>query len=166
MGVDMKRTVQDVRGRTSPRPYHRTWSQAKCKLIFGATEAAVRRNLVSLIWCGKKITVHKKVVPSLKRIEESVRSYEKAHGKPKWVPERVDTFNWRPIRGGTTLSKHSFGVALDINPADNPYYHTYNSKLTMNLPLHVIRAFQAEKWDTGYWWNSPCDTMHISYCGG
>lgn len=30
-------------------------------------------------------------------------------------------FNHRPITGGDTLSLHSYGVAIDLNPIENPY---------------------------------------------
>lgn len=40
----------------------------------------------------------------------------------------TSAFNYRPISGTTRLSKHSYGMAIDINPLYNPYIHTMNGK--------------------------------------
>lgn len=37
-------------------------------------------------------------------------------------------FNYRPVSGTTRLSRHSYGMAVDINPLYNPYLHTVNGK--------------------------------------
>ncbi len=33
----------------------------------------------------------------------------------------TSAFNYRVITGGTSLSKHAYGRAIDINPVENPY---------------------------------------------
>ncbi|MCD7824628.1 MAG: M15 family metallopeptidase [Clostridiaceae bacterium] len=38
-------------------------------------------------------------------------------------------FNYRPVKGTSRLSKHSYGLAIDINPLYNPYVYTYNGKV-------------------------------------
>lgn len=40
----------------------------------------------------------------------------------------TSSFNYRPVSGTTRLSKHSYGMAVDINPLYNPYIHTINGK--------------------------------------
>lgn len=40
----------------------------------------------------------------------------------------TSSFNYRPVSGTTHLSKHSYGMAVDINPLYNPYIHTINGK--------------------------------------
>ncbi len=37
-------------------------------------------------------------------------------------------FNYRTVSGTTKLSKHSYGLAIDINPRYNPYIRTVNGK--------------------------------------
>lgn len=37
-------------------------------------------------------------------------------------------FNYRVVEGTTHLSKHSLGLAIDINPRYNPYIHTLNGE--------------------------------------
>lgn len=38
------------------------------------------------------------------------------------------SFNYRMVEGTTTLSKHAYGLAIDINPKYNPYVRTINGE--------------------------------------
>lgn len=40
----------------------------------------------------------------------------------------TSSFNYRPVSGTARLSKHSYGMAIDINPRYNPYIHTISGK--------------------------------------
>jgi len=40
----------------------------------------------------------------------------------------TSSFNYRRVSGTAHLSKHSYGMAVDINPLYNPYIHTINGK--------------------------------------
>lgn len=40
-------------------------------------------------------------------------------------------FNFRPVSGSRTLSKHSYGMAVDINPFENPYVRTLDGRTTV-----------------------------------
>lgn len=46
-------------------------------------------------------------------------------------------FNYRTIEGTTTLSNHSKGLALDINPLYNPYVRTINGSISI-LPKNGV----------------------------
>ena len=66
-------------------------------------------------------------------------------------------YSFRTVKGsGGVLSKHSFGEAIDINPAKNPW----SSKFQTDLPEGV--GAMAKKWGLkwGGEWNKP-DTMHF-----
>ncbi len=41
-------------------------------------------------------------------------------------------FNYRVVSGSSSLSKHAYGLAIDINPLYNPYI-TYNKDQTINV---------------------------------
>ena len=43
------------------------------------------------------------------------------------------SFNYRMVDGTTTLSKHAYGLAIDINPKYNPYVRTINGE-TVIIP--------------------------------
>lgn len=40
----------------------------------------------------------------------------------------TSSFNYRMVEGTTNLSKHSYGLAIDINPKYNPYVRTINGE--------------------------------------
>lgn len=158
----MKRTVKEVRAQLKRSAYS-AWSLTKRKVVYGFTEAQVRRNLVRVSFCGRGVWVHKRMAPSLSRAGAAIREYERKHPDTtkKWVPDRVDGFAWRTIRGGKSLSRHAHGIAIDIEPATNPSYRRYNSTITTTIPLRVINALRAEGWQWGGEWDAPCDTMHF-----
>jgi hypothetical protein len=43
-------------------------------------------------------------------------------------PSDTDSYNCRPITGGTGLSLHAYGIALDVNWDTNPYLKTANGR--------------------------------------
>ncbi len=81
-------------------------------------------------------------------------------------PKVSGGYNLRNITGGTTLSPHAYGVAIDINPPANPYSKDdKGGKLTTDLPPNVGQL--AAKWglDWGGNWTSLKDPMHFQYTG-
>jgi hypothetical protein len=109
----------------------------------------------------------------------------------KWRPTRpkdwFDTsnvsgsFNCRPATDSTSLSEHSFGWAVDIDPLQNPYVAGDGSVLrravkpyldrTRDRPgmIHpgdlVVRSFARIGWSWGGDWDSLKDYMHFSLTG-
>ena len=158
------KTLQQARTMIRPpvnKP--RQWNPLKRRQQFGYTANQVRSNLRRMTWCGKTIYVHAKVVDSLERVEKRIREVEKARHWERWEPDRVDVFCWRPIRNGSSLSRHAHAIALDIDPSKNGYYPSYRPNITIDLPMRVIQAFIDEGWTWGGNWNKPCDPMHFQY---
>lgn len=111
----------------------------------------------------------------------------------KWRPPRPSdywdesrrsvtaSFNCRPATDSTSLSQHSFGWAIDINPLQNPYVRGDGSVLRavaepyrdrtrhrrgMILPGSiVVRVFGAIGWGWGGDWHTLKDYMHFSLTG-
>jgi hypothetical protein len=95
------------------------------------------------------------------------------------------SFNCRPVvtpaGPGTTLSMHSYGLAIDINPLQNPYVaadgHTRNkfARPFLDRSKHlagmihpgdvVTSAFAHIGWTWGGTWRSGKDYMHFSSNG-
>jgi hypothetical protein len=154
-----------------------TWPQQKdCDRFYGNPrglnggpsakwEAA---NLVSIkppyrmTYAGKPISgirVHKKCAESLKNVLD--RIWEAA-GQDQATVDRWGAsiyggaYNYRLMRGGNSLSMHSWGCAIDLDPARNglgdqtPHF--------ANVP-EVLEAFAAEGWEWGGDW-SRRDGMH------
>ena len=96
------------------------------------------------------------------------------------------SFNCRPVitplGPGTDFSQHSYGLAIDINPVQNPFVtadgFVRNQKArpyldrSKQLPgmIHpgdvVVRSFAAIGWSWGGTWSGGKDYMHFSRTGG
>ncbi len=95
---------------------------------------------------------------------------------------RTAAFNCRPATGNPgSLSHHSYGWAIDINPLQNPYVAPDGSVLrraakpyvdrSLREPgmIHagdvVVRAFARIGWEWGGDWTTLKDYMHFSLTG-
>lgn len=82
-------------------------------------------------------------------------------------------FNYRKIAGKSTLSNHSYGIAIDINPVQNPaVYNTgkispkgakYNFKApgTLTGSDEITLFFKSKGWRWGGDWSSLKDYQHF-----
>lgn len=92
----------------------------------------------------------------------------------------TSAFNCRQITGGGGLSRHSYGVAIDINPVQNPYVTgdlvlpaagaDYAARAPIRpgmitRPGPVTRTVDAIGWEWGGDWSDPIDYQHISTGG-
>jgi hypothetical protein len=92
------------------------------------------------------------------------------------------SFNCRLATGSTsTLSQHSYGWAIDINPLQNPYVRNDGTVLrAIALPFRdrslrrkgmihagdvVVRSFARIGWEWGGHWHTLKDYMHFSLTG-
>ncbi|MPY81043.1 MAG: M15 family peptidase [Actinophytocola sp.] len=90
-------------------------------------------------------------------------------------------FVCRPIRKGSTWSAHAYGLAIDINPFQNPYQRgdlvlperasAYLNRGRMRPGMIgpggvVVRAFADIGWSWGGQWHTPRDYMHFSATNG
>jgi hypothetical protein len=79
-------------------------------------------------------------------------------------PSESGGFNLRNVTGGTTLSPHAYGLAVDVNWNENPYSKTpEGGMLRTDLPPEVGQL--AAKWGLqwGGNWKSLKDPMHFEY---
>ena len=102
----------------------------------------------------KNISIHKKCAASLSRILQAIYV---AAGKDQrvlngWgVTIFGGSYNFRLMRGGSHLSMHSYGCAIDLDPAKFPM-----GQSTETFPEPVLKAFADEGWV-----NLPNDRMHF-----
>ena len=67
-------------------------------------------------------------------------------------------FNYRPKRGGNSLSLHSWGIAIDLDADDNSFRDSWPMKADM--PLEIMEEFSKEGWlSAGAFWGY--DAMHF-----
>lgn len=71
------------------------------------------------------------------------------------------TFNFRPIRGRSSLSTHAYGIAIDINPSENQLGDT-----TPQMPMWVVQIFKKHGWVWGGDFKSRPDPMHFQRVSG
>jgi hypothetical protein len=94
--------------------------------------------------------------------------------------DNTSGFNCRYVSGTRRWSQHAYGLAIDINPVENPYVHggrveppagrryidRSRARRGMVVPGDVvIRAFAAIGWSWGGRWSTP-DYQHFSATGG
>ena len=71
-------------------------------------------------------------------------------------------FVWRNVAGTHRMSRHAAGIALDINPAQNPYTE---STLITNMPASYVQAWRDAGFCWGGDWRFSKDPMHYSWRG-
>jgi len=94
-------------------------------------------------------------------------------------------FNCRPVLTahgpGTTFSQHAYGLAIDINPIENPYVaadgfvknnharpykdRSLDQQGMIRRDDVAVQAFAAIGWKWGGYWSSAKDYMHFSLTG-
>jgi hypothetical protein len=70
-------------------------------------------------------------------------------------------FNFRKITGGSKLSLHSYGIALDWDPEHNPR----KKPLTRTLPDWWYDVWKKHGWSDGRHYSTP-DPMHVQFATG
>lgn len=73
------------------------------------------------------------------------------------------SFNFRLMRGLNTLSMHSYGCAIDLDPARNGL-HNQHGHFTIDCP--VVKAFRAEGWVWGGDFDGDGSTLDERRCDG
>jgi hypothetical protein len=95
--------------------------------------------------------------------------------------DNTSAFNCRDATGSTHFSEHAYGLAIDINPIENPYVYgngttthraseSYLDRSNVRPGMAVpggtlVRAFTAIGWGWGGRWPPPTDYQHFSVNG-
>lgn len=103
---------------------------------------------------GRKVTVHRAAA-------ENFRGFLNELEGSGYKINSLGGYNYRNVRGGSRLSQHAYGNAIDINPAQNPM----GPRLVTDMPKNV--SDMAAKWGLtwgGDWKRRP-DAMHFEWNG-
>jgi D-alanyl-D-alanine carboxypeptidase len=95
--------------------------------------------------------------------------------------DNTSGFNCRRVEGSSSWSAHAYGLAIDVNPVENPfilngrvsppasrrYLDRSNVRPGMAVRGNVlVRAFASIGWSWGGRWTNPVDYQHFSATGG
>lgn len=100
-----------------------------------------------------RIYVNKEMAPALNQAFGNIVD----RGLQKLVNEYGGCFEIRKSRGRSELSVHSWGLAIDINPTENPLGSAGK------MPVELVKCFT----DAGFVWGGTFtrpDPMHFQYC--
>lgn len=102
------------------------------------------------------------------------------HAPPTGDGNVTGSFACRPIRGGTAYSEHAYGLAVDLNPFQNPYRNgdvalpelasAYLDRAWVRPGMIMpggpaVRAFASIGWEWGGDWSRLKDYQHFSANG-
>jgi D-alanyl-D-alanine carboxypeptidase len=94
--------------------------------------------------------------------------------------DNTSAFNCRFVAGTTRWSMHAYGLAIDINPVENPYVagshvsppagrryidRSTRARGVIHRRGFVVRAFRRVGWEWGGNWSGVKDYMHFSSTG-
>jgi hypothetical protein len=128
---------------------------------------------------GMKTEIHRELLEDLARVEEEIfAKMEHDNELRRFVRSlaSLEGYNWRPIAGTSSLSFHSYGVAIDILPRSyggkqvywrwaKPHYEEWYSlpySKRYMPPASFIKAFE----NHGFVWGGKWfyfDTIHFEY---
>jgi len=95
--------------------------------------------------------------------------------------DNTSAFNCRNATGSSSWSEHAFGLAVDLNPCENPYvaadgFEAHKAcRAYVDRDLHVpglihaggkvVQAFASVGWGWGGTWHGAVDYQHFSANG-
>jgi poly-gamma-glutamate synthesis protein (capsule biosynthesis protein) len=82
--------------------------------------------------------------------------------------DNTSAFNCRPVAGTTTFSQHAYGLAIDINPKENPSGSTatkLNTSIKGTITSAVVSVMKTAGFQWGGNWTSKKDYQHFSTNG-
>jgi hypothetical protein len=138
--------------------------------------------MVNKLWARKLVGVFKKLYDARFPIRKMklIDAYGASDAK-SMAADNTSAFNGRYVSGTTNWSMHAYGLAIDLNPVENPYVASdhvspangakyANRNLKAKGMVHsgdvVVRAFQSIGWGWGGTWTGTKDYQHFSSTGG
>jgi hypothetical protein len=138
--------------------------------------------LVNARAAGKLVTVFGRLFAAGFPIERMhISSAAELNAPPTGDGNTTEVFACRPVRGSKAWSQHAYGLAVDVNPFQNPYHKgqvvlpelatAYLDRAPARPGMirpggPVLPAFTAVGWKWGGNYRSLKDYMHFSATGG
>ncbi|MDX9802292.1 MAG: M15 family metallopeptidase [Spirochaetia bacterium] len=148
-------------------------------LYNGKTLDEILKHVKYISFLGYKIEVHESLIPQYSAIEREILSKAAVNSDVKKYLDSlgsVSAFNWRRIEDSISRSYHSFGIAVDLVPANikgkeiywnwtrvfNPQWYSVPYSKRWMVPDEIVKIF--EKY--GFIWGGKWlfyDNMHFEY---
>jgi len=148
-------------------------------LYKGKTLDEILKSIRYINFLGYKIEVHESLIPAYKAIEREIMNEAQVNSDVKKYLDSlgsVSAFNWRRIEDSISRSYHSFGIAVDMVPANikgkeiywnwtrvfNPQWYSVPYSKRWMVPDEIVGIF--EKY--GFIWGGKWlfyDNMHFEY---
>lgn len=93
-------------------------------------ELIVNKSIVDdIIYVFSNLFINKYQIHSIKLIDEYEAENQNEADYKSMLDNNTSAFNYRIIKNTNNLSYHAYGLAIDINPLNNPYIININGKL-------------------------------------
>lgn len=116
---------------------------------------------VNATFLGKQYQVQSEVAQALQNAQSQITS-------TSYIIKDGGGYNWRAnVNNPKKLSLHSFGVAIDINPDQNPNYKKTSAGeiCKTDIPTDIINALRNNGFKWGGDFSTVCDSMHFEWHG-
>jgi hypothetical protein len=165
---------------------------------YSPLEFRERQRLIDVLYYSLDGKIHKGQLVIEERLVEDIRevfrvafenrfpigsvipiSHDKFYKDGEWnedeqsmLSNNSSAFNYRVVTGGSKLSKHAYGFAIDINPVQNPYIKggivlppgaVYDKRApgTLTEDCPVVKTFKRLGWTWGGNWKTLKDYQHF-----
>lgn len=128
---------------------------------YGSTAAEVEKNLTTVNFLGMNYRVNKQMAVALTTAQSQVNATGITY---KSTDQAGGGYNWRAnVNNPTQQSLHSFGIAIDINPTNNPNYKSTERPCKTDIPETIIIILKANGFRWGGDYRTVCDSMHFEW---
>ncbi len=133
--------------------------------MFGRSVELVRRELVRWTVPGssKTLAVHPRMLPALTRAADEINTL--LSEGDRYSIDEPSTFSAaaRTIGGSLRISRHTYGIAFDVNSRRNPFRG--DNELVTDLPDWWVQSFLDAGFCWGGLWIGSKDPMHFAWQG-
>jgi len=133
--------------------------------MFGRTVDQVRSSLVRWEVPGSSevLTIHDRALPAFERTASNLEASLAVGAEYRIDPSSTFAAAARTIGGNWRISRHTFGIAIDVNARSNP--NRSDNTLVTDLPEWWVDAFLDAGFCWGGLWIGSKDAMHFAWQG-
>lgn len=145
-------------------------SYALLGALYGHTKEEVQKQLHTVTFMGHSVRLTTAAAAAFTRVAQKLAIVAQEQPQLKAYMLPIGGFTWRTIAGAKRLSPHSYGIAIDLNPAKGPYWlwaaparrAGESAAARASYPAAIVAAFEAEGFIWGGKWYEY-DMMHFEY---